>query len=104
MTATDREQVFVSRDPRAFFIRLKNLPEGAYRVRRYGITREGGSSYDAWVRMGAPSPLNEEERQRLLALSGPVYHTERLRAENGELQLKASLAPQEVWLIRVQPV
>lgn len=104
MTATDREQVFVSRDPRAFFIRLKNLPEGAYRVRRYGITRESGSSYDAWVRMGAPSPLNEEERQRLLALSGPVYHTERLRAENGELQLKASLAPQEVWLIRVQPV
>lgn len=102
MSRTNREQVFVHREPRAFFIRLKNLPEGDYRVCRYGITRSGGSSYDAWVRMGAPGSLDREERELLRRLACPQYRRERMGTENGELHIKASLAPQDVWLIRIE--
>ena len=104
MSKTNREQVFVHREPRAFFIRLKNLPEGDYRLCRFGLTRSGGSSYDAWVQMGAPSPLNREERELLQRLACPQYRTERMRTIQGELHIKASLAPQDVWLIRVRRV
>ncbi|MGN0426749.1 MAG: hypothetical protein ACI4F0_03020, partial [Agathobacter sp.] len=99
---TNREQVFVSRDSKAFFIRIKNLPEGAYQICRYGITREGGSSYDAWVRMGAPSPLSIEEQEMLRKLSGPEYHRKQMQTTDGELHIKASLSPQDVWLIRIK--
>lgn len=103
ISRTDREQVFTDREPRAFYIRLKNLPAGNYRVRRYGITRSGGSSYDAWVRMGAPSPMNREERELLERLACPQYCVERMEAAAGELHIRASLAPQDVWLIRISP-
>lgn len=103
ISRTDREQVFTDREPRAFYIRLKNLPAGAYRVRRYGITRSGGSSYDAWVRMGAPSPLDWEERELLERAACPQYCVERMEAADGELHIKATLAPQDVWLIRINP-
>lgn len=102
MSRTNRDQVFVSQDSKAFYIRLKNLPEGAYRVCRYGITRTGGSSYDAWLRMGAPSPLDREEQELLRRLACPQYDTERIRTSGGELHLRISLAPQDVWLIRVR--
>lgn len=102
ITRTNREQVFVHRESRAYYIRLKNLPEGAYQICRYGITRSGGSSYDDWVRMGAPSPLNREERELLQRLACPQYRTERMQTAEGELHLRASLAPQDVWLIRVR--
>ena len=102
MSRTNREQVFVHRESRAFFIRLRNLPEGDYRICRYGITRSGGSSYDAWVQMGAPSPMDREERELLRRLACPQYHTDRMQTVNGELHIKASLAPQDVWLIRIR--
>lgn len=102
ISRTDRDQVFVCQQSRAFYIRLKNLPEGMYQVSRYGITRSGGSSYDAWVRMGAPSPMDREEQELLRRLSCPQYHTERIQATEGELHLRVSLEPQDVWLIRIR--
>lgn len=101
MSKTDRDQVFVNREGKAFYIRLKNLPEGRYQVKRYGITRNCGSSYDAWVKMGAPNPLNEEERERLRRFACPEYYSERLHTINGELHIKGSLAPQDVWVLRI---
>ena len=102
MTKTSRDNVFVSRQNRAFYIRLKNLPEGTYQVSRYGITPHGGSAYDAWVRMDAPSPMNQEEREMLRRLAIPQYHSQRMHTEDGALPIKASLTPQDVWLIRIK--
>lgn len=102
ISKTDREQVFVDRESRAFYLRIRHLPEGTYQICRYGITREGGSSYDAWVKMGAPDPLTLEERERLRRLACPEYYREQMETVNGELYIKESLAPQEVWLIRIR--
>lgn len=101
MDKTNREQVFVYRESRAFFIRLKNVCEGSYLILRYGITRCGGSSYDEWLRMGAPSPLNQEERERLRRLACPQYQNQVSQTSQGELHIKASLKPHDVCLIRV---
>lgn len=102
ISRTDRDQVFIHWESKAYYIRLKNLPEGTYQVRRYGIVRSGGSSYDDWVRMGAPSPLAREERELLQRLACPQYRTEQAAAAEGELHIRASLAPQDVCLIRIK--
>lgn len=102
MSSTSREEVFVNQEPKAFYIRLKNLSEGIYQICRYGITQFGGSSYDAWVRMGAPSPLNKEEREMLKRFACPEYYSERMQTVEGTLHIKVSLAPQDVCFIRIK--
>ena len=101
ISKTNREEVFVHRNLKAFYIRLQNLPEKDYTICRYGITKQGGSSYDAWVRMGAPSPLKEEERELLRRMAYPEYHTEQVKCIDGELTIKSNLSPHDVWLIRI---
>lgn len=103
MSRIDRYDVFVSKDPRAFYIHFEKLDAGEYEVRRYSITREGGSSYDAWVKMGAPEHLEAEEIEMLQYLSKPLYRRWRVEVkEEGELGIKESLMPQDVCLMKIK--
>ncbi len=103
MSRTNRYDVFVSKDSRAFYVHFEHMEAGAYEVRRYSITREGGSSYDAWVKMGAPEPLLPEEVRMLQNLSEPLYRRETVRVkEEGTLGIKESLNAQDVCLIRIK--
>lgn len=103
MSRTERYRVFVSEKPRAFYIRFENMEAGEYEIRRYFITREGGSSYDAWVKMGAPEPLDYEEIKRLQNLSEPLYKRESVTVkEKGILGIKESLDVQDVCLIKIK--
>lgn len=104
ISKTNRGEVFINRESQAFYVRIRNLPEGVYRIRRYGITTEGGSVYDEWVKMGAPSPMDQEEQEYLRKLAHPRYHSEEVDTVGGELHIKESLAPQDVWLIRIKCV
>lgn len=104
LSRTNREDVFITKESRAFFIRLKHMQVGKYEVRRYAITKEGGSSYDMWVKMGAQEPLTKEEVEMLQILSVPLYRREfeQVREEEGILNIKASLKPQDVCLIKIK--
>lgn len=103
LSRTSRYDVFVSKNTRAFYIRFGNMQAGKYEVRRYSITREGGSSYDAWVKMGAPEPLTKEETEILRNLSRPLYLRESVEVkEEGILSIKASLNPQDVSLVKIK--
>jgi xylan 1,4-beta-xylosidase len=37
-----------------------NLEEGKYKIERYRLDRESGSSFDAWLKMGAPEEMHSE--------------------------------------------
>lgn len=104
ISRASRYQVFVQKEPRAFCIQLLNLPPGRYRIQRYGITRNGGGSYEAWVRMGAPASIDHEELELLRNLSHPLYRTEKidLVCEEDSLLVRESLEPHDVWLIKIK--
>ena len=105
LNKTNRYGVFVSEESQAFYIRFENMKSGTYEIRRYGITRDGGSSYDMWVKMGAPEPPDREEEEMLRKLSVPLYQRETAAVKNeGVLSLKASLNPQDVWLIKIKKI
>lgn len=101
MSMTNREDVFVHKNPKSFYIKFQNMPKTEYSICRYSITADEGSPYDAWVRMGAPSPINADEQKLLSRLACPKYHRARLESKDGELAVKAKLAPHEVCLIRI---
>lgn len=103
MSRTERYDVFISKDPRAFYINFEKLDAGEYEIRRYRITRDGGSSYDAWVKMGAPEPLEAEETELLRNLSKPLYKRWRVQVdEEGSLGIRESLMPQDVCLLKIK--
>ncbi len=106
ISRTSRYQVFVQKEPRAFCIQLKHLSPGKYRIKRYGITRRGGGSYEAWVRMGAPESMDAEETKLLSDLSHPLYSTEKtdIAGEEDALLVRESLEPHDVWLIKVKKI
>lgn len=101
LTKTDRYKVFNEKQPLSYHIRLEGLQPGKHTIHRYSISPEGGSTFDAWVSMGAPEPLTLEEENRLLCLSYPNYFTENIISQH-QISLKASLRPHEVQLIIVK--
>lgn len=104
ISRTSRYQVFVRKEPQAFCIQLLHLVPGRYRIQRYGITRNGGGSYEAWVKMGAPASVDYEELKLLQNLSHPLYRTEKIdiASEEDSLLVRESLEPHDVWLIKIK--
>ncbi len=98
----DRYRVFVNNDSMNVAVRLTGLPSGSLHKKSYKITREHGSSYDAWVKIGAPETLNEEEKSFLIHAADPEYRTERIEVdENTPLIINECLRPHEVMLIEL---
>jgi xylan 1,4-beta-xylosidase len=85
---------------------LDNLPfaNGNATMTRYVIDADHSDSYQAWLRMGSPQPLSDEqyselERAGQLAMIG---QPERLRVENGKATVKLALPRQAVILLIVE--
>lgn len=100
LTRTDRYRVLNEATSRAYHIQLDGVCPGAHTVRRYSVGPHGGSSFDAWTGLGAPERLNTDERETLLRLSHPVYHTETMSADHS-LAVHAMVHPLEVQLITI---
>ena len=74
------------------------------RLTHYRIDADHSNSYEAWLRMGSPLPLSDEQYSELerageLAMSG---QPERLRVENGKVTVKFNLPRQAVTLLLVE--
>ena len=100
LTKTERYQVFNESQPKSYYFNLNGLSNTTYRIKRYRIGKNGGSTYDAWIKMGAPEPLTNEERQLLILKSYPEYCTKKI-VVNKSLKLKAYLEPHEILLITI---
>ena len=99
----DRYRVFENDIDNNITIRLTGLREGFIKKRSYKISKEHGSSYDAWVKMGAPEILSSEEREMLIHSVYPDYHTERLTSDGvSALILHERLQAHEVMLIEMK--
>lgn len=85
-------------------IALMNVPDGRFKMVKHTIDRNQGSSYDAWVAMGAPESLTKEDVQYLKASSCPRRHVSYVDAEPGAaLTVCFNLEPHGVALIELTP-
>lgn len=79
-------------------LELDGLPSGVYRQESWTISRVGGSSFDKWMEMEAPSVMTPEHLQYLNDISQPlckICDTD----TSGVLQVQAELEPHEVRLV-----
>lgn len=105
ISRTDRYRVFNLGENRTFSVKLTGLEPGKYRLRLYKITKEHGSSYDAWVRMGAPERMNRMETKILYHSADPEYRVwEQETDDEGILTIQERLEPHETALIEVEEI
>ena len=71
ISRTDRYRVFNDGGNPDLFSETDRTGTGKIFLRLYKVTKEHGSSYDAWVRMGAPERMNRMERAMLCHSADP---------------------------------
>jgi len=73
---------------------------GTWHIFRAEISREHGSSYDAWVRMGSPNDMSPDIAQYLSDVSAPKLQFETIQTA-GDIILDDVVEPHGVLYIRV---
>lgn len=82
---------------------LTDFLEGEYEKEIFLINREHGSSYDLWMKMGAPEMITDQQYEYLDSMSKPGYQYEKFYVRGSDhLLLSASLEPHEVRMICIR--
>lgn len=100
LSMTERYKVFNEKQTRSYHIQLEGFIPGNHIIKSYSIGRNGGSSYDMWLTMGAPQEMTQEEELILERNSYPVYRTQTVCTDTS-YRIRASLQPHEVQLITI---
>lgn len=101
--ATNRYNAFKDEKSIKLELQLHGIPSGRYRLVTRTVSRKAGSSYDEWVRMGAPDYVTEEEILYLKAHSRPKMRVEQAELER-EAHYRTVLEPHSIELLELVPV
>ncbi|SIQ23485.1 GH39 family glycosyl hydrolase [Halanaerobium kushneri] len=98
----NRYQVFENKSDLKFIFKLNGL-KGKYKLSQYKLNRDSGSAFDQWLKMGAPSDLNNHEIKYLKYKSFPDLRIEYLDLE-GKYKLQGEIKSHgiEFYLLRKQ--
>jgi xylan 1,4-beta-xylosidase len=99
VTSKNRYGIFNETAPNRFGLRLEEF-NGHYLLEQMRVNRKHGSSFDAWVEMGAPDKLTAEGRAYLDRMAQPQYRTWIEKAHEF-IELDVKLEPHEIQLILV---
>lgn len=102
LTQTERYNVFNIRNTRQYHISLNGLAPGAYTERRYSVGPLGGSTYDAWLNMGAPKEMRPNDLSYLESRSLPQFqmHSQQITEQH---VVNAIVYPHEIQVIVLTP-
>ena len=103
MTDTHRYTPFSDHDLQEVSLRIRDLPNGRYRVTESYVNQAAGSSFDAWVRLGAPEKLTPYDVEYLKASSFPGRKISETDVSEQVLYYNQILEPLEVRLVQIRP-
>lgn len=97
ITMVNRYDAFETGEAMNVSICLEGIT-GQYAVEQFSVNRDHGSSFDAWVRMGAPKLLTKAGLKHLEACAEPAYRVWEMQCDQ-EMTLETALEPHEIQLI-----
>lgn len=98
----DRYQVFKASRNREFHFDIENLKVDEVRIKTSSISRSGGSSYDASLKIGAFRDMKREEIEALRELSHIPFTVGRKKVNQGLVSLDFVVEPLEVKLVEIE--
>lgn len=100
ITQEDRYSVFKNDNYKEFNFTLENIDSGNYEIKEYRVNRNQGSSFDAWVEMGAPKYLELDEIEYLKSKSYPSYIRTNENIKDS-YEISKILQPHEILLLEI---
>ncbi|MFC3418311.1 helix-turn-helix domain-containing protein [Salinicoccus hispanicus] len=100
LSPTSRHKVFEDERVKSIHLTLKDL-DGEYIVKKQYVNSQQGSSYDAWVDIGAPEVMDKDTIKYIRGRSEPGVEIEHVSARKA-YSLETSLQPHEIQLIEIK--
>lgn len=100
LSPTSRYKVFENEHVRSFQLTVEGL-HGEYIIKKQYVNREQGSSYDAWVDIGAPSDLDIDTINYIKGRAEPGVKLQHISIQNN-YSLETVLQPHEIQLIEIK--
>lgn len=98
----DRYYDFVDPGTKILRFSVSGMEEGTYDKETYTVSRECGSSYDLWMKMGAPETVTRRQRDYIRSMSLPGYQYEKMYVGEGMFQISAALKAHEIRIICIK--
>lgn len=98
----DRYALFTEMNSAEFSVCFRDLNYSHCLIKERFINQNYGSSYDAWVCMGAQPLTNAEDLELLRQQSQPGMYLHQEMIKDHQLTLRAQMAPLEVRLIEIE--
>ncbi len=100
LSSTSRYNVFDQEEVNTFNLSIEGL-NGSYRIKKQYVNRKQGSSYDAWVSLGAPTDVDDETIRYLHAKAEPGMKVEDVTIHD-TYNIITKLDPHEIQLIEIK--
>ena len=83
-------------------IRIRNVQNGVYNVRRQYVNSLSGSALDVWSRLGALDIQSGEDKQYIAARAIPDRIFERIRVRDGLMELEITAGENEFGVVEIE--
>ncbi|HWT26781.1 MAG TPA: hypothetical protein VN131_02475, partial [Mobilitalea sp.] len=100
ITYTDRYKIYRDNVDKTIQLTLKGFNEATYRITEQTVNQSHGSSFDAWVDMGCPENMTQENIEYLRSKAVPLYHEAVVVIKDTYL-LQRCLTPHEIRMIEI---
>lgn len=98
---TNRKNAFENFSSLENTLTLNNITDGNFSVKKYTLNEENGSSYDAWINMGAPKNITNEIFQYLKSKEKMKLEFFNIKIETS-LTLKDTLNAQDIVMYKLE--
>ncbi|MUK88507.1 helix-turn-helix domain-containing protein [Ornithinibacillus sp. L9] len=99
LSSTSRYKVFEDERVKSFQLTLEGL-DGEYIMKKQYVNRQQGSSFDAWVDMGAPQYMDNDTINYIKGRAEPGVKIHHISAQK-KYNLETLLQPHEIQLIEI---
>ncbi|MBU7591145.1 GH39 family glycosyl hydrolase [Metabacillus halosaccharovorans] len=100
LSMTNRYTVFENDSKKSYSLKLDGI-QGEYTLKKQYVNRQQGSSFDAWVDIGAPSSIDQDTMRFLKGRAEPGIKIQNISVHN-EYSLQTVLQPHEIQLIELK--
>ena len=101
LSAFHIEQMIETQDKKIIHVKIKDVPDGYWQIRRYCINQETGCILNEWLNLDIDLELRTAEQNYLKRICTPRLFIRKQYTEQGVLEFDIELEPNEVQYLHI---
>ncbi|MGN0293576.1 MAG: helix-turn-helix domain-containing protein [Lachnospiraceae bacterium] len=101
LSAFNIEQMLETDEKKVIHVRIEDVPDGCWQIRRYCLNQKSGSVLNEWLNLDIDLELRKAEQNYLKRICTPRLFVQKQYAEQGVLEFDIELEPNEVQYLHI---